>query len=480
MALISRLSQDVAFRGGVISAGASLLALVLLSGITGFFLLNTLEERIGETLTARHEVARTLTSSLSPTEQQVVRDFRRALPVRDEGIFALIDKEGTTLSSNVSGLDCREGFYDGWLDASKTTIGSTMPAVQHTEQNSPFNTERFRFLASSYDENCLVFGSSLFEVDTMRDKVLGLFLWLIPLCMLPAILVGMYQSMKLRSRLRTHADVMRTVSGGDLEARIPVQGKDNIDRLAISTNNSFDRLQESVGTLQQLTSVMAHDLRAPLNRVAIPLDEAMRANQSGETAVKSLEKVQDELEDVRSVFDALLRISQIESGRRRTNFRDINLYEVAEGLYEIYQPVVEDANRTLEFEITGEGSSVIRGDVELMRQAVVNLIENAINYAPEGAVIRVGVVRDPAHPALYVKDNGPGIPEKERPLVLRRLYRYKGSTGGKQGHGLGLSLVKAVTELHEGVILLVDAKPGLSVLLRFDAAPLSGRDQPDA
>ena len=141
--------------------------------------------------------------------------------------------------------------------------------------------------------------------------------------------------------------------------------------------------------MQQLSSVMAHDLRAPLNRVAIPLDKAMRANQAGQTAVDSLEAVQGGLDDVRGIFDALLRISQIESGRRRSELTHVDLLEVSKVLFEIYQPVVEDADKTLEFEVAGEGNSVIQGDSDLIRQAIVNLVENAIRYTPEGALIRI-------------------------------------------------------------------------------------------
>ena len=218
---------------------------------------------------------------------------------------------------------------------------------------------------------------------------------------------------------------------------------------------------------------MAHDLRAPLNRVSIPLDKALQANRAGQSAVEPLELVKSGLDDARAVFDALLRISQIESGRQRLKFTNIDLFEITEGLFEIYEAVVEDANLTLEFEVTGSGTSIIHGDKDMVRQAVVNLIENAIRYTPEGSHIRICVTRDLHHPTLVIRDNGPGLPDEERPRVLQRLYRYEGSTGGKEGHGLGLSLVKAIVDVHQGVITLEDAKPGLLVRLQFQAAKIS-------
>lgn len=463
-----RLWFDVALRSGIVSAGASLLALFLLSIITWFFLVERLETRIENALSERHRVAVSIVTDLTEEERQVVRRFRSFLPIRDEGVFSWINSAGETFSGNVTGLSCSAGFYDGYIDVSDDATGVYKPPVLQKPDDEK-NFDRFRFLANQRGDDCLVFGRSMYEVDALRQSVLGLFIWLVPLCLIPAVILSLMQSLNLRNRLRGLGRVVRAVSSGDLDARMPVQGNDDIDRLAMSSNRSFDRLQESVGTLQQLTSVMAHDLRAPLNRVAIPLEEAMQANAAGETAVESLEVVKLGLDDVRDVFDALLRITQIESGKRRSNFAEVDLYEIAEGLYEIYQPVIEDANQTLEFEILGEGTGMALGDGELIRQAVVNLIENATRYAPEGALIRVGVSRDTSAPALFVRDNGPGVPEDERPRILRRLYRYEKSTGGKGGHGLGLSLVKAVIDLHEGEITLEDASPGLLVRLTFSA-----------
>ncbi len=460
--------RDVALRQGLISASVTLIALILLAAVIWAFLVERLEERAEQALVKRHQVANANSADLSEEERAVVRRFRLSLPVRDEGAFSWINAQGVPFSNNVAGLDCREGFYDGWVDVSIAPGSIAIPQF-NAENQAGESHDRFRFLAEPRNGGCLVFGRSLFEVDALRDSVVGLLLWLVPLCLLPSLLISLYHSWKLRGRLRRIGNVVKTISVGDLDARIPIEGDDDLDRLSLSANRSFDRLQESVGTLQQLTSVMAHDLRAPLSRVAVPLDEAMRANYAGKTAPESLEEVKTGLADVRSVFDALLRITQIESGRRRSAFTSVDLFAVAEGLFEIYQPVVEDAGRTLELEVLGEGSSHIQGDIDLLRQAVVNLIENAMNYTPEGSLVRVGVQRSFKRPALVVSDNGPGLPADERPRVLRRLYRYEASTGGSSGHGLGLSLVKAIVELHDGEIILDDAKPGLLVRLEFSA-----------
>ncbi len=466
---IKRLRQDVVLRGAIISALTTLITLVLLSLIIWQFLINRLERRVEESLTNRHAVALSNTVVLSDTERATVQKFRKTLPVRDEGVFAWLDKDGNTTSGSVAGLDCREGFYDHWLDITQSaTDGPLFPVPEDKVVSS--DHDRFRFLAKSRGEQCVIFGRSMYEVDATKQSVFELLLWLVPLGLFPALLISLRQSWKLRRRLLHLQNVVKTVSMGNFGARVTVNGNDDIDRLGNSANRSFDRLQESVNALQQLTSVVAHDLRSPLNRVAIPLEEALRANEEGQPAVESLVTVKQGLSDAQSVFDALLRISQVESGQRRSKFTNVNLFEIAESMYEIYQPVVEDIGSTLEFEVLGEGTSIISGDTDLLRQALVNLIENAMRYTPKGALIRVCVSRDSTSPALIVRDNGKGLPEEERPRVLQRLYRYEASTSGKSGNGLGLSLVKAVSDLHGAQLLLEDAEPGLSVKLLFPAA----------
>jgi signal transduction histidine kinase len=465
-----RIKQDVALQGGLMSAMATIFSVLLLCAFFWWFLIERLEDRVENALTARHEVALANEVSLSDEERQVIRRFRKSLPVRDEGVFAWVDQQGVTFSGSVAGLDCRAGFYDRWLDVSKSPSDEPVPALTSKPSGDGLY-DRFRFLSKQRGDNCLVFGRSLYEVDATRESVVGLLLWLVPLCLLPALFISLRRSWLLRRRLQSVGQVVQAVSDGDFGARIPVSGNDDIDRLALSANHSFERLQDSVNTLHQLTSVIAHDLRSPLNRVIIPLDKALRANESGQTDSQSIEQVKQGLADAQGIFDALLRISQIESGSRRANFSSTDLFELAEMLFEVYQPVVEDASRTLEFEVTGQGSSIIQGDEDLLKQALVNLIENAVRYTPEGSVIRIGVIRYTDGPNLVVTDNGPGLPSEERPRVLQRLYRYHGSAGDKNGHGLGLSLVKAVADLHYARITLEDSNPGLLVRLVFSGGP---------
>jgi signal transduction histidine kinase len=174
-----------------------------------------------------------------------------------------------------------------------------------------------------------------------------------------------------------------------------------------------------------------------------------------------------ESDQINATFDALLRIAQIESGSRKSRFAQVNLGAIAEKIAEDFAGVAEDDGMSLKASIAGPVADVL-GDRELLIQLFSNLIENAIRHTPLGTAIQIGVQNGKDHVIASVCDNGLGIPAGEREKVLRRLYRLEGSRTSP-GSGLGLSLVKAVAELHGAALRLEDNGPGLRVVLTFPA-----------
>jgi len=162
----------------------------------------------------------------------------------------------------------------------------------------------------------------------------------------------------------------------------------------------------------------------------------------------------------------LLRIGALEAGTAGERLTRIDLSAFLSGLVEAYRPVAEDASHSLVSAI-GTGLSV-SADPEMLAQAVINLIENAILHTPAGCAVSIGLERRAGSCIIIVADNGPGIPEDEREHVLKRFYRLDGS--GKPGAGLGLALAAAVAAVHGARLELADNHPGLRVELRFDQA----------
>ena len=472
--------RDLSFRAGLAITLVTALSLGLLAWLTYVQLADELSARVDQALIERHAVAEDLNASIEPDSVGIIMRFRRLLPVRHEGAFAVFDITGNQTGGNVDIPACGDGYSEAWVD---TNLGSreTLAHVATSNPGASSGYERFRFLARvQEDGGCFVFGRSLYEREALRGNVTGILIWALPLCLLPSLLTSLSFSFRFRDRLDQLGGTIQRISNGELSERLPIQGDDEIDRLARRANVSFDRLQESVDTLQGMSSMLAHDLKAPLVRFVAPLETALKANRAGRTDVKSLEEIEEVAADMRSTFDALLRISQIESGRRRSRFLPVSINEIASNLYDVYEAVCEDSGYELVIDSSGADELVmVDGDRELLRQALANLVENAVRYCPEGSRIELTTSLQDDEVILSVADNGPGIPEAERPKVLKRLYRFEGSTRGKGGHGLGLSLVKAVAELHGANIELSDADPGLRVSLRFPRLDLAVCQMPD-
>ena len=173
-----------------------------------------------------------------------------------------------------------------------------------------------------------------------------------------------------------------------------------------------------------------------------------------------------DIDSITETFDALLRITQIEAGARRARFVHVDLNPLLGDVYDVYEVVAEDAGDKLGYAADVNGPAYVRGDPELLVQLFANLVENSIRHCPAPTEIKLRLCeRDNAY-VVEVTDNGPGIPERERENVFRRLYRLERARS-TAGSGLGLSLVAAIVELHGARIALRDNAPGLCVEVCF-------------
>ncbi|PKF48715.1 sensor histidine kinase [Enterovibrio nigricans] len=270
-----------------------------------------------------------------------------------------------------------------------------------------------------------------------------------------------------QKRISRIEHVLNSAAEGDLSVRTGERHTYNdLARISVSVDEMLSRLEGSVAAMSDISANIAHELKTPITRLRHNLltlrDEAELAPQPhSEAFLSELDHALEDSQRLASIFDALLRISQIESGARRSRFTEIDLAKVVDTVAEIYIDVAEDANMTLKVD-NSEVPLLLQGDRELLIQQVANLIENALRYCPEGSEITLGCGRDDNEVWITVDDNGPGIPESEKARVFERLYRVdKSRTDG--GLGLGLSLAKAVAGLHHGTISLHDRHPGLGV-----------------
>lgn len=174
-----------------------------------------------------------------------------------------------------------------------------------------------------------------------------------------------------------------------------------------------------------------------------------------------------ESDQINATFQALLRISQIEAGARKSRFGNVDLKQLLRTVAEIFSNVAEDHGQTLSFDAARAPECIIEGDRELLTQLFVNLVENAMNHCPAGTAIFIILQRKGERCAAIVADNGPGIPTEERGKVFRRLYRLDKSRSSP-GHGLGLSMVKAISDLHGLTIEIEDNHPGARFVISWN------------
>jgi signal transduction histidine kinase len=261
---------------------------------------------------------------------------------------------------------------------------------------------------------------------------------------------------------------------GDLGERLPVAGTgDEIDRLAVNLNVMLERIEALMIGLKQVSDNIAHDLKTPLTRLRNRAEQALRMSGSETEYRAALDAIIEESDGLIATFNALLLIARAESGQARDNMSEFDAAEIAHDVCELYEPLADEKGIALKLEASTPAP--VKGNRELVSQALANLVDNAIKYTEarpaavagaEGAPpdIVVAAQIDGDRVLLSVADRGPGIPEADRGRVVERFVRLEQSRS-KPGSGLGLSLASAVARLHGGELTLEDNQPGLKSII---------------
>ncbi len=247
------------------------------------------------------------------------------------------------------------------------------------------------------------------------------------------------------------------IAGGDLTPRVRRSGRgDEFDRMAESINTMLERIARLMDGVRQVSNAIAHDLRTPITRARARLEDAAEHAGSEAELRAAIERAVADLDGVTSVFQALLRIAEIEAGARRSAFADVDLGPLLADLAELYGAPAEDRGLTLALDVPD--TLTLLGDRELIQQAVANLLDNAIKFSPPGGRIRLSGRAEGRHLRVDVSDEGPGIPPADRARAADRFFRGE-QARHTPGSGLGLALVQAVAMLHDGALVLEDTDP---------------------
>jgi signal transduction histidine kinase len=304
-----------------------------------------------------------------------------------------------------------------------------------------------------------VIGRSIDELRNLRSVVSrSLLLGVIPAFAL-ALLAGMALSQRVQRRIVSANEIFDRIMRGNLQERLPVLNKaDDFDRLAISVNRMLDEIERLVKQIKGATDSIAHDLRTPLTRMHTRLERSRTEGHADGNIDDVVDHALADLDLTLGIISALLRIAEIEDGRRRSAFSIVDMAMVARTVAELYEPIAEEKNLTLAVSI--EAVPPIRGDYELLIEAIANLLDNAIKFTPAGGRVAIEVTKTVDGGVIVrVADSGTGIPTEERAAVFQRFYRARQSRH-IPGYGLGLSMVQAIADLHGFTIAISDGNPG--------------------
>lgn len=286
-----------------------------------------------------------------------------------------------------------------------------------------------------------------------------------------ALLLGGYLKRRLDGILVT----ARAIRAGDLAQRVAVGTRDDeFDRVGLSLNTMLDRIDTLVTNLRQLSSDVAHDMRTPLSRLRGEIEAGLAAGVDTDTQHRALERALERSDAMLVLFGAILRVAEVEGQSSADFSAEIDLAALAETVCDMYRPAVEDGGRCLSSE--RRAAPHVRGNRELLIQAISNLLDNAQSHTSPGTAIAVTIGRSGQDAWVAVADDGPGVAAVDRPRIAERFVRLdKGRSG--PGHGLGLNLVATIVSAHGGDLRIEDNAPGLRVIIVLpEAAPQSATD----
>jgi len=309
----------------------------------------------------------------------------------------------------------------------------------------------------------LLVGMDIHPAEKFTATMIQAALWGAALTMALGICGGYLMSRNMLRRLDVFNRSAERIMRGNLSHRMPVVGSgDEFDRLAETLNSMLQEIERLIASIRGVTTNLAHDLRSPLTRIKSRLELVLTGRADVEKLRHEIDYAIRESDQLLATFNALLSIAEAEGGGARANMKPLDLFEIAEDVADLYRPMAED--KGLDLQLHGEGGIIVTAHRQLLLQALLNLVDNAVKYTDVGRVI-ITVANEHAQAVLSVTDTGPGIAAENRTRVLEQFVRLDPARTTR-GNGLGLSLVAAIARLH-GAELVLGGENGLEVKLVF-------------
>jgi signal transduction histidine kinase len=371
-------------------------------------------------------------------------------------LYLLTDKNLQPIIGNFATWPAEVGTKPGWYLVDLDRHGQLQPV-------------RFRSLVLPGGMHFLV-GREVGDRAEIRALIVDALSWAGATSLLLAVGGGLLVRRSVLGRVEAINRTASAIVRGDLSRRLPTRDtSDEFDQLAETINAMLQQIEKLIEGIRNTSNAVAHDLRTPLAELRAQLEELIRTDPSRTEMREGVYKAVADIDRVIGIFNALLRLVEIDSGLRRSGFRQVDLAEIATEVAELYDPLTEEKQAA--FVINAPPGLTVNGDPYLLAQAIANLVDNAVKYTPCGGAIELRMTASPGGLIeIAVADNGPGIADIDKPRVTERFYRGR-STCETAGLGLGLSVVEAIARLHAGALTFADNHPGLIASLTIPATP---------
>jgi signal transduction histidine kinase len=385
---------------------------------------------------------------------ETVRD-RADAEADEHAIYLLTDPGLNRLAGNLVAWPAQIGRAPGWYEIGLARAGK-------------LHATRILYAALPGGYRLLV-GRDVQDRVAIRQLILGGLAWAAGIAVLLAIAGGLLIRRGVLGQVEAINRTAAAIVRGDLSRRLPTRGStDEFDQLSQTINGMLAQIEILIEGVRNASNTVAHDLRTPLTELRGRLEELLRRRPAPDEAWREVQAAIGDLDRVIGVFNALLRLAEIDSGARLSGFRAVRLDIVAGEVAELYGPVAEAKDSELVF--AAPETFVVRGDPDLLAQAIGNLVDNAVKFSPPGGKVTLDLAHGTNGGAeIRVIDRGPGIPDAEKDQVAERFYRADAGKGAA-GVGLGLSVVAAIARLHGGRLEFTDGTPGLIATLTLPAS----------
>ena len=439
------------FRSTLLRAAAAfaLAMLLLIGGIFGFVYLTTTNAWVEE---LRNVFADEAEKAAASDEDRLRRSLslRLTRDLRRLNYVALYDASGALVFGN---LDRRPNIpVDG-----RAHLVNDFRAAAGADSEPTLLVARLR-----PDGSVIVLGRSLDEIVMLR-RILAraLSFAILPLAGC-ALAIGVVFARRTSSRIREIDHAIASIVQGDLRARLPARsGLDELDGVIGSVNRMLDEIERLLGQLASVGDNIAHELRAPIANARAVLEQALASAPRQDPLRPPVQAALRQIDRAATTISALLRLSSIENERRRSAFGPLDLAGLCVELHEFFLPLAQA--KGVDMSIAAQKPVLRIGDADLMREAIANLIDNALKFTPRGGAVRIEVFELDGIARIGVSDNGRGVPASEAHDIFRRFARAKSgasSSANSAGVGLGLNIAETIARLHRMDLTLGDNAPG--------------------